>query len=109
MDRKAEGGLSMNKRMRKKRGIAKITEEECWNLDYTLAKFIIPRLYKFKQVNKNSYPIGFDGVEDWHKTIDKMIKAFELQIGSSIHQNEERKIINKGLHLFATYFNDLWD
>ena len=34
----------MNKRLRKKKGLSKITEEELWGLDITLAKYILPRL-----------------------------------------------------------------
>ena len=34
----------MNKRIAKKKGLSKVTEEECWDLEFNLAKHILPRL-----------------------------------------------------------------
>ena len=49
----------MNKRLRKKKGLLKIREEEIWGLDLTLAKYILPRLIKFKDVNDRSFLFFF--------------------------------------------------
>lgn len=102
----------MNKRIRKKKGLSKITNEEVWGLDCTLAKFILPRLIKFKQINVNSHPSNLSGMEEWHAIIDKMIWSFEKVIKDDWNMKnaeKEQERYLEGMHLFADYFKDLWD
>ncbi len=105
---------------------------DTWSLDYTISKFILPRLKRFKEVN--------DGIpneiskkyrdpnrkvsenmrlasEEWNKKLDKMILAFQRIIDEDedFHDwkdkkywNEQEKIKEDGLKLFAEYFQDLW-
>ena len=74
----------MNNRQRKKwlkkQGLY-VNPKETWNLDITFAKYIIPRLKKFKKLN-NGYPgIGeMNTPEKWDEALDKMIQAFEYVI-----------------------------
>lgn len=105
----------MNKRIKKKKGLSKITNEEVWNLDYTLAKYILPRLVKYKSVNTMSYPCQFNNIEEWHDVIDKMIWSFDKHLkhdfpspDSEIYEDEINKY-KEGLQLFAECFSDLWD
>ena len=104
----------MNKRTRKKKGLAKITNEECWGLDITLAKYILPRLEKFEILNTNIHPCEFKNMEEWHKIINKMIYSFkfilkdELIIDIELSKAEDKRV-QEGLDLFARYFRDLWD
>lgn len=74
----------MNNRQRKKwlkqQGLY-VNPKETWSLDVNLAKYILPRLKKFKELN-NGYP-GLDEVdtpEKWDEALDKMIQAFEYVI-----------------------------
>lgn len=107
----------MNKRIRKKKGLSKITAEEVWSLDMTLAKYILPRLMKYKEINTMSYPCGFKSVEEWHNVIDKMIFSFDWFL--SYHGKAKYKTIEEykrdenkykeGMNLFSEYFSDLWD
>lgn len=103
----------MNKRLRKKKGLSKITEEELWGLDITLAKYILPRLIKFKEINIMGRPTDFDSQESWHKVIDKMIYSFQYVLEqnsgaySSLKAKEDK--YQEGMQLFAKYFMDLWD
>lgn len=107
----------MNKRIRKKKGLSKITDEEVWGLNVTLAKYILPRLIKFKQVNTNSYPCEFKSAEEWDSVIDKMIFSFDWFLschsGCNYESIEEYKRneskYKEGMNLFARYFSDLWD
>lgn len=106
----------MNKRLRKKKGLSKIRVEELWGLDLTLAKYILPRLIRFKDINYMSYPSNFENHEEWHKVIDKMIYSFEYVIKRNYEVykdlEEEKKRYEKykeGMQLFAEYFIDLWD
>lgn len=74
----------MNNRQRKKwlkqQGLY-VNPKETWSLDVNLAKYIIPRLKKFKELN-NGYPgIGeMNTPEKWDEALDKMIQAFEYVI-----------------------------
>lgn len=105
---------------------------DTWSLDYTVAKFIIPRLKYFKKVNngipnkiykkyKDSNKKCSENTEvaykEWNKIIDKMILAFQRIIDEDedFHDwkdkkywNKQEKIKKEGLDLFRKYFNDLW-
>ncbi len=118
----------MNKRIRKKQlkklGVW-VDNSELWNLDQTLAEYILPRLKKFQKVN-----IAYPGIkpmstfEVWQDAIGKMIRAFELCLTDPLDVykdvlykdkkeymklvNEMQKEIDEGLELFAKYFQYLW-
>ena len=87
-------------------------DTETWNLDYTIASFILPRLKRFKQV-ANCYP-GNMTLEEWEDILDKMIDAFEIKVkenGESWTSKEEKtkcQKIQEGLDLFAKYYFHLW-
>lgn len=79
-----------------------------------MAKFILPRLKRFKEVN-----IGCPGdftEESWNEIIDKMI--FAMQLLADGHWNydcdnaDKEKAdwdkVQEGLHLFGKYFQHLW-
>lgn len=74
-------------------------ETECWNLDATICKFIIPRLQYFKD-HTISYPEGLTFAK-WLDTIDKMIDFFKKYVNDERYDRE-------GLELFVKYFSDLW-
>lgn len=74
----------MNNRQRKKwlkKHRLYVSPKETWSLDVTLAKYIIPRLKKFKEL-ENGYPGRgeMDTPEKWDEALDKMIQAFEYVI-----------------------------
>jgi hypothetical protein len=88
-------------------------DTETWNLDVTLAKFIVPRLKVFKELN-NGYPSKFKAKEEWDKVLDEMIEGFELYSDKwkcSSDQNmlnlEEHKR-KQAVKLLGEYFYDLW-
>ena len=82
-------------------------ESELWNLDYTIAKFIYPRLQAFFEGNI-SHPIGMTQ-DEWYIKIKSMLDAFKLIITDKGPFNEEEdKIINEGLDNFRKYFFWLW-
>ncbi len=90
-----------------------------WSLDDHLAKLILPRLKRFKELNIHGWPgEGPDGTgpkthEDWHAIVDEMIFAFEW------HADDKRKYghfdqaeyarVEEGMRLFAQYYGALWD
>ena len=86
-------------------------DSELWNLDYTIASFVLPRLKRFKELN-TGYPATLTE-DSWDKILDTMIEAFELKVNDSDDRTlEEDKIVDKkmqeGFKLFGKYFLHLW-
>lgn len=83
---------------------------ETWNLDYTLAKLIYPRLKLFLGTIKSS-PDEFYSNDDWKNAVLKMINAFELLQDNSgnidLNDPNIRRIVSDGLYLFGKHFMDL--
>lgn len=99
-------------------------DTELWNLDYTLAAFILPRLKAFREEIEdnisvpNSFTMSAHTEKDfeearskWHDTLDSMIKAFQNIIDDDeinwkrATQEETRQ----GLASFGAHFLFLWD
>ena len=90
-------------------------DTETWNLDTTLARFILPRLKRFREVN-----IGHPAYmtwESWCTLIDRMIEGFEIQLneGSLLDKNlsaeeekKNRKKVRMAWLLLGRYGRDLW-
>ena len=102
----------MSKRIRKKqlkRLGRYVQTKDTYNLDMTIADFIIPRLELFKKIT-DCYPSQFDSMEEWYEILEKMIAAFKvISCKTGIQRSEEEKsIVNDGLDLFRKYYNDLW-
>ena len=105
----------------------KVHSEELWGLDYTLCRFIIPRLKELKRT-QHGFPSKLNEVE-WDFILFKMIVGFEaalmlseddfgissdLTIDEYFKQHriatDEAKLAKTiGLRLFAKHFSDLWD
>lgn len=74
----------MRKRQRKKwlkQHGKYVPYSDLWNLDITIANFVLPRLKKFKEEN-DGYPEReeMDTPEKWNEALDKMILAFEYVV-----------------------------
>jgi hypothetical protein len=94
---------------------------EVWSLDYTIARFVLPRLIYFRD-NLNGCPSSFiedplnsescnAGHEKWEEALNKMIKAFYLLANYDWfdYRQKDRETIKEGLELFAKHFTNLWD
>ena len=84
-------------------------DEELYNLDITIAKFILPRLKEFKN---NLFGIPYPLTkEEYNDILDKMVWSFDI-ISRGDHiimdDNENDKRVQEGLDLFAKYFRNLW-
>lgn len=88
---------------------------EIWNLDETIARFILPRLTYYKDIH-TGYPQDCS-CEQFEKYLDKMIYAF-LYIASRKHydlsfdinkRKQQLEKVQEGLDLFSKYFMSLWD
>jgi hypothetical protein len=86
------------------------SDDETWALDYRIAKFISPRLKRFKELD-NGHPFDVTS-EQWDTILDKTILAFEHLSGKDSIKVEDYKImseqIDEGLDLFRKYYRDLW-
>ena len=92
----------MNIRMKKEH-----MYKDTWNLDYYIAKFILPRLKLFKKVTMG-FPCDLKSINEWYDILDKMIAAFMILSTDEINTQDEQKIVNEGLDLFRKYYQDLW-
>lgn len=84
-------------------------DEETWSLDQDLAKHIVPRLKRFREVN-NGHPPDLSW-EEWCEILDEIIRTFEFLSTDAkydCYDKKKWKEIKKGLHLFAKYYLDLW-
>lgn len=91
--------------------------EEVWNLDNTIACFILPRLKFFKD-NISSYPSSLT-FERWKKILRYMIACFKIRKSDNDSFWFERKynefaqmkynVYRKGKYYFYKYFDNLWD
>lgn len=85
-------------------------DSELWSLDYTIARFVYPRLKAFSE-DIYTTPPGLS-VEEWKEKLDKMARAFELTINDDWETSEEYEKqdneIKEGLNLFCEYFQALW-
>ena len=74
---------------------------ELWNLDLTIAQFILPRMKAFKEQDYNAIE---------NKVLDKIIRSFEMVVEKGFFTNEEDiKEFQKGMKLFAKHYCELWN
>lgn len=92
------------KKQRKKRGF---DDTELWNLDVTIAQFILPRMKAFVKDKKKNISYG----KRYFKELDKIIAAFTILSDDMrlIPSDEENAVIQKGLKLFANHYRGLWN
>ena len=80
---------------------------ETWDLSYSLALEIYPRLCYFRE-HTLAYPAGIDSKEEWDEILDKMICAFKLILIDDRRDDEKFKEVEEGLRLFAEWYLALW-
>lgn len=94
-------------------------DTEMWNLNSVIARFVLPRLKRFKEIN-HGYPINMTW-EQWNEILDKMIWVFEHydyedDIFDGVEyckmSKEQKEDIQtrhqEGLNLFGEYMDALW-
>jgi hypothetical protein len=82
-------------------------DNELWNFDTTIAKYIVPRLKRFKEL-QHGYPANLKE-EEWNEILDQIIYSFELKLDDKEFDEELRADYELGLIYFAKYFDHLWD
>lgn len=82
-------------------------DSETWALDYTIARFILPRLKRYDEIAEDAI-IRSDKVKQQTKNV---IAALELVIrdgeGESLNGREEKEV-EEGMRDFVEIFRELW-
>jgi ABC-type glycerol-3-phosphate transport system substrate-binding protein len=89
-------------------------DSETWSLDITFAKWVVPRLKRFKIVN-NAFPHDMTE-ESWDNLIDNMIDNFQYFVdfnNEKIEFSQENEIealekFNEGMLLFCKHIRNIW-
>ncbi|HPI20994.1 MAG TPA: hypothetical protein PKY56_11550 [Candidatus Kapabacteria bacterium] len=98
------------------------SDEELWNLDYTLAGIIYKYLDAFIKMKRNGYPVNLKEGEtyndfdeeskskEWEDKLIKMRDAFYLIKEDKQYEKDKNiELIDEGLRLFSENFLSLWD
>lgn len=87
-------------------------DSETWGLDYTIAKFALPRLVRFKELAVGTVlPQGFTDNDEWEQVLDMMIYAMKsiIKDNDAIDWEDiDWEDVETGLDLFGKYFRTLW-
>lgn len=81
---------------------------DTFSLDYSLAKIILPRLKRFREITIG-VPSDMEA-DSWTRELDKMIAAFEFAGSEArwLAKPEEFDKHQEGLELFAKHYFSLW-
>lgn len=88
--------------------------EDCWNLETSIALFILPRLVHLRDTT-HGYPGEFageaDGMEKWEKILNEMIYGFYIYVTKDPMNwsDEDKKNWFRAKCWLCRYFCDLWD
>lgn len=92
------------------------SDDELFNLDYEIAKFVLPRLKGFR-ANIVGWPseIQWACEEDdakakaqWEAELDLMIQAFDIILSECLITDDKYHKVQNGLTVFGKRFQSLW-
>jgi len=96
--------------------------EEAWNANHFIAKYAMPRIQALIEIERSGLPAGAPGVlgdkygverdhKLWLKYLGEMEYAFDVFSTDSFpfETSENKKRAKEGLHLFAEYYEHLWN
>lgn len=110
--------------------VEELEEYPWYNLKYSIAEFMIPKLEEYKHQFISSgacipnwvsdefrEPYSDSDVETlnklWVSDLEKMIRSFKMVLNQNTDENESilynESEIQKGIALFAKYYQNLWD
>lgn len=88
--------------------------EDAWNLESSIACFILPRLVQLRDTT-HGYPSEFvseeDGAKKWEQILNEMIYGFYIYVtkDSIFWNDEDKKAWFTAKCWFCRYFENLWD
>lgn len=80
-------------------------DTETWSLSSSMARFIIPRLERFKELHC-CHP-GTLTMEKWDKILQEMIDGFK-EVERMDENDFDHAKVKRGLKLFKKWYLDLW-
>ncbi len=97
-------------------------ETETWSLDYTIIKFIYPRLKFFREDNYGGTPkhptkLDAEGFprhltpEEWESILDEMLEGFQLVTNGDCYPliGDDHKKLEHSMDVFHKWFFALWN
>jgi hypothetical protein len=82
-------------------------DSETWSLDYTISKFILPRLKRFREL-EFGHPCSITE-QEWYNIQDELIWTFQFLSNEEFSYDKKlNKRADKGLRLFAKWYRNLW-
>lgn len=93
---------------KKEREIYGFDEKDIWNLDYTFALWIYPRLKMYQKYNCG-FPSNMTK-DSWNNILQEMIDGFEAYLLDDLYPKKEDTCekFNKSMKLFSENIGDLW-
>lgn len=76
-------------------------------MNSTIANYIVQALQAYKDHDKAGVPYGFEEMDEWNATIQKMIDAFDILRRDEYLYDDKEQTIKEGLDLFRKYFRHL--
>ena len=95
-----DAGDKRRKRFAKYKEKHGFSPDELWNLDITIASFVLPRLVEFRKYC----------TDDIAESVDAMVTAFSLLLDDEYpwFDKEKQQAIDHGLDEFRNSFQSLW-
>jgi hypothetical protein len=84
-------------------------DSDTWALDTTIAKFALPRLKRFVELN-NGTPIGMTEAQ-WDQRLSDMVYAMEYAADPDVVLYDDSidfDRVKRGERYFGRYYRDLW-
>lgn len=82
-------------------------DDSCtWSLDYSIVKFILPRLKRYYELADEV--IKIDAHEGFREAIEVMIEGFEIFLTKNFPTKEENEKIQLAYDMLAKYHRGLW-
>lgn len=83
-------------------------DSDTWALDLVIAKFALPRLKRFRELN-NGHPCNMTE-EAWNARLDDMIYALTYAANEDLQYDRSIDLVRveRGLRQFGKYFLHLW-
>lgn len=84
-------------------------DSELWNLDTTIARFLLPRVRRFAS-NTHSYPSELTE-QQWAEILNEIRIALEVAAKGEYWDlsKEEHERVQRGFELLGKWFQNLWD
>ena len=67
-------------------------DSDIWNLDWSIAKYTLPRLKRLKEV-QHGFPGDLETIEEWDEILDKIIITFDRIVREDVNVEHEKEVL----------------